>query len=71
MDAVAMAILDIKEISDCEEKKKAIGVLERRKDPRGLPVLNEITDKKKGLGLFKRTCGAKAARRAIAAIEAS
>lgn len=71
MDAVAMAILDIKELSDCEEKKKAIGVLERRKDPRGLPVLTEITDKKKGLGVFKRTCGAKAARRAITAIEAS
>jgi class 3 adenylate cyclase len=69
MDAVAMAILDIKEISDCEEKKKAIGVLERRKDPRGLPVLNEITDKKKGLGVFKRTCGARAAKRAITAIE--
>ena len=69
MDAVAMAILDIKELSNCEEKKKAIGVLERRKDARGLQVLTDITDKKKGLGVFKRTCGAKAARRAIQAIE--
>ena len=69
MDTVAMAILDIKETSDCDLKVKAIEILEKRKDVRGLDVLTDITDKKKGLGFFKRTCGAKEARRAIKVIE--
>lgn len=69
MDSVAMAILDVKETSDCEQKKRAIEILEKRKDRRGLDVLNEIVDKKKGLGVFSRVCGARAARRAINAIE--
>lgn len=64
MDSVAMAILDIDETTDCDDKKDAIAILKNRKDQRGLPALEPLA--KGGIGtLFKNNCGRKEAREAI------